>query len=637
MVPTATPSRFPTSTPTRTGRPTVIPSYAPTSRPTSRPSFEGVTSFTNSPTGYFVAAYVSGTVEFNPDNANPCTPLEIVFNLQFGRDLAVGSTFSISTPGLTSGPCYSASNGQNISNVNLPWNYAVRASFFEGNHYENYYDSYFLFTIISNVFQKSVPYQIVIDRSNELRKACAANSTWMASVHPRGLTGGVSGFLEYGEKFPQEAFAYNSSIQFKMPLNQFMTDINFTFHFPFFVTTGTRITVRLPGFSNNAINLPMNPVRVKSTSETGYANPYFLGDGVSKSLVNITWNSTFSWTGQWYEGDYANNFEDSYLTLTSHGTGYRIEPFWITVPRDGNTLVPICGQPKDSPMINFTVTSAYFYMNVSRFQENNPVGFQCDCNDHGVCNYCTRKCECADGFGSKYDKASTIANDFQPDCSSKACPKGVAFGSVMDFRNTSGFNLNTNTSWRDYTRNVHKLMECSNHGNCNRKTGQCICAKGFGGIACEQQLCPGNPTCSGNGRCFNLRRLARVSGALPLSTRTYKYEDASKNHQSWDSNVFQKCVCDSSWPVGLGAGQVQQSEYFGNACELRHCPGGDDPATLNVDETDCEGQPLTGGTEVGETGNLCHVDCSNRGLCDYSTGSCSCFSGYTGSNCGIRI
>ena len=41
-----------------------------------------------------------------------------------------------------------------------------------------------------------------------------------------------------------------------------------------------------------------------------------------------------------------------------------------------------------------------------------------------------------------------------------------------------------------------------------------------------------------------------------------------------------------------------------------------------------------GGKGTGASGNKCHVDCSNRGVCDYLSGVCTCFSGYTGSNCG---
>ena len=58
---------------------------------------------------------------------------------------------------------------------------------------------------------------------------------------------------------------------------------------------------------------------------------------------------------------------------------------------------------------------------------------------------------------------------------------------------------------------------------------------------------------------------------------------------------------------------------------------GDDPGTTNVTETDCEG------VNGGEAGNLCHVDCSNRGTCDFSDGTCKCTDGYAGLNCGIKL
>jgi hypothetical protein len=92
--------------------------------------------------------------------------------------------------------------------------------------------------------------------------------------------------------------------------------------------------------------------------------------------------------------------------------------------------------------------------------------------------------------------------------------------------------------------------------------------------------------------------------------------------------------------VGFKRGETQLAEWFGPDCSLRRCPSGDDPFT-SVDETDCRGaqQPqqhpsLPTSIGLGRNGNLCHVDCSNRGVCDYSTGTCKCFPGSFGENCG---
>lgn len=36
-------------------------------------------------------------------------------------------------------------------------------------------------------------------------------------------------------------------------------------------------------------------------------------------------------------------------------------------------------------------------------------------------------------------------------------------------------------------------------------------------------------------------------------------------------------------------------------------------------------------------GNLCHIECSNRGLCDHSAGQCQCFDGWKGAACGSQV
>jgi hypothetical protein len=95
--------------------------------------------------------------------------------------------------------------------------------------------------------------------------------------------------------------------------------------------------------------------------------------------------------------------------------------------------------------------------------------------------------------------------------------------------------------------------------------------------------------------------------------------------------------------VGLAAGERQVPEWFGPDCSLRRCPSNDDPVTtINVNapyealvETDCGGKSMPGVNGVGATGNLCHVDCSNRGICDYRSGNCKCFNGHHGLDCSI--
>lgn len=240
------------------------------------------------------------------------------------------------------------------------------------------------------------------------------------------------------------------------------------------------------------------------------------------------------------------------------------------------------------------------------------------CNSHGTCTSLTKVCECLDGWGSATDNPLVPV---APDCSERVCPQGVAWGDVP-------------TS----TNQAHAVMECSNAGLCDRSNGICKCFAGFEGEACQRYACPNS--CSSHGQCMSLSRLAGQDEAQPLSSAT-AYGGAETT-TTWDEEKISGCLCDSSWTVGFDATETQLAEYFGPDCSLRHCPSGNDPMTT-ADETDCENllqDPYTfkttntaGTANTGASGNLCHVDCSNRGKCDFSSGICSCFPGYSGANC----
>jgi len=145
------------------------------------------------------------------------------------------------------------------------------------------------------------------------------------------------------------------------------------------------------------------------------------------------------------------------------------------------------------------------------------------CNGNGLCGDYDR-CICfqgADGFPTYRGY----------DCSELSCPTGVAWVSSE----VVGAN------------NVHPVVECSNKGTCNRKSGACTCFDGYDGLACERTTCPLD--CSGNGICYTQMQLADDAGRVYVTP--------------WDANKMTGCVCD------LG--------FRGLDCNMMECPSGPDP------------------------------------------------------------
>merc|ERR1712032_442932 len=162
-----------------------------------------------------------------------------------------------------------------------------------------------------------------------------------------------------------------------------------------------------------------------------------------------------------------------------------------------------------------------------------------------------------------------------------------------------------------------------------------------------------------------------------LSTWLFKENYVATYDEAWDSNHLYGCRCDRG--------------YRGANCALIECPSNDDPlddkcstspeqeadkcnTAENIkDKAKCEAvKGPFGGTckfiaqktkpfiqaarceQVGDWTNhapgdknshfyngkvyscfgaVAGMDCSGRGICDYSTGQCACFSGYSGTSC----
>jgi len=182
------------------------------------------------------------------------------------------------------------------------------------------------------------------------------------------------------------------------------------------------------------------------------------------------------------------------------------------------------------------------------------------CSGHGQCGTSSERCACFTDLNG--EEAWTGV-----DCSLRACPKGNAWAGQLLVRNN----------------NAHPWVECSNRGECDRDTGECLCWGIFEGMACQRNRCFND--CNARGQCLPQRVLA---------------ERAGHNYTiPWDSMKIWGCLCDKG--------------YRGPDCSQQECVSRADP--------------------LGGYGNEAGRDCSGRGHCDYGSGQCKCFGGFHGEAC----
>lgn len=155
---------------------------------------------------------------------------------------------------------------------------------------------------------------------------------------------------------------------------------------------------------------------------------------------------------------------------------------------------------------------------------------------------------------------------------------------------------------------AHSMLECAGQGICDRTTGNCECFPGYEGEACTRSVCPSD--CSGNGICLSASRLATDAG------HTYSF--------AWDNNKHFGCKCD----LGFRGPDCSQQECPSDYDPLYGCGGGQCNAGAQDNaNNDCTNKDISDCTHDEQR------DCSGRGICDYESGVCKCFSGFFGEAC----
>jgi len=682
---TPNPTEIPTPAPT--GLPTIVPSSVPTPKPTFKADRvrwstgkEGI--YSPGETGFVT----SSSLTFIPPQR--CTPTEIVVKFKLDFNLTSGDKIAIGLAGFTSGECDNV-EGQSITaeldevenllaitpgDLKLFPHNKFLGGYREGLMSTGYQDSRLTFVVRPGVkFVNGSEIVINVDQGNYLKANCGidagGNNNFTISVQGQQLGRWTDA---YG--IPQVASAITNAVinestyisggcpitdtklRLEPPRPKHLSDLTLSFKPGMHLNPLDNVTVTLGGFtSGNATGLgggkdiPMGGLKVTTVVSR-----------FNRAKLEYTFKSGTVFNASWSEGEPEVNkpgYNNSRLKLMVN-RGYTFLPgveFEVLVHKS-NGIKANCGTPGnyEGIKIAINVQPDPTYPRASKSGESigfrqaprgsiQTIGDGCRsflgfCHGNGECDYCRNVCQCNKGFGHASD---TFDRRAKPrDCSGRVCPSGPSFTNIVPkvVANSSGH------AEANVARGGRVLAECSGVGTCDYLLGECQCPAGWAGSACERRQCPGgdlNP-CSGHGACLNMKQLALARDALPLANSKgsgpaghyYTSGGIEQSPASWDSFSLHGCLCDSSWPVGLGANETQEPEYFGPNCARRHCPTGDDPLTLGVNELDCAGVVAEGGRGVGLAGNACHVDCSNRGACDYEQGTCTCFEGFFGANCG---
>lgn len=258
-----------------------------------------------------------------------------------------------------------------------------------------------------------------------------------------------------------------------------------------------------------------------------------------------------------------------------------------------------------------------------------------ECSNMGVCNRVTGSCQCRFGFGG-------------PACDTLLCPRGASHS--LDFDGTvapcSGngrcITLRQAAVLQDYVN----FFNYTSYSDWDADMIQgCACQKGWEGPACNQRSCPKSidplvpavnevqlidckcTTCSGGVYLtFRGKETAFIPYDASRELVRLRLEQLSTVEQVSLRFISQTKLCSST-------GSVLRIEFKlprGNLQSMSIRTSGTLAGTINLISSGA--YSTLQNSESSVDGTYDYKECSNRGDCDYSTGTCHCYAGYASSN-----
>jgi len=293
-----------------------------------------------------------------------------------------------------------------------------------------------------------------------------------------------------------------------------------------------------------------------------------------------------------------------------------------------------------------------------------------ECSSRGVCNRDSGECECFPGYEGRGCRRSTCPND----CS--------GHGRCL-------YNYQINSA-------VNTYVDFNNQDWDQKKSRQCVCDAGYSGVDCSERMCPKGddpittcgvndanaPTDAGISH-HTVQKLTFDANCDQGKFFALTYKDSYGGE--WITRpISPACVTSGTdlSDTGASATEIAAATATCSAIEsaLEELPnfiipnvtsafsavGTDGSFACDIGFTDAANSGLQAkleiesynhnnanmqprydlgdlDTQITITIDVTHHqtggsytenhECSNRGLCDHSTGLCSCFSGYTGESC----
>eukprot|EP00727_Mastigamoeba_balamuthi_P004624 m51a1_g1416 putative low quality protein: tenascin-x (2078) ;mRNA; f:40510-48712 len=247
------------------------------------------------------------------------------------------------------------------------------------------------------------------------------------------------------------------------------------------------------------------------------------------------------------------------------------------------------------------------------------------CGAHGTCDTTRGVCVCESGY---YGNLCQLAN---LPCKNNCWGHGTC-------QSTTGTCLCVGL-WTTESdcRNSSCTENCSKHGDCDTSDGTCQCHQGWTGRICSVPYVPCTQSCGDHGHCNN------QTGTCSCDPWYWgdqcQWQDCKRRCYApgtvdpvCDTNTSTVCKCKTGVCTC-------NSDYNGTACSDRikkECPGGCSGATCNTITGKCQcpaGKTRSPTCNETECPNLCSL----HGDCNYTAGTCVCYSNYYGTDCRYKI